>query len=108
MPSIRAHQWAGVLLVTAALLVSAVSADAAPASSGSRAVSVPPAAPAPVPTWVRYNFDHGWADTRNVLPLHVVDVGGGLSTMARGSGRAVRFPAPCARYGSPSCPRAFL
>jgi hypothetical protein len=62
---------------------------------------------------VRYRFDGGLGggvrDEGGQLPLRpLTAAGGGLSTVPRGGGLAVRFPARCAEYGSAGCPRAIL
>ena len=81
-------------------------------AGASRMPELVPVSPRPAPTpvtSVRYDFDHGLTDARNVLPLTIGHAAGGtVALIARGTGKAVRYPPPCAHYGSPSCPRAFL
>lgn len=60
---------------------------------------------------VRFDFEAGIpeSDRSGMLALHARTASGGqVTTIPRGPGLAVRFPAPCARYGSQSCPRAIL
>jgi hypothetical protein len=63
---------------------------------------------APPPAGVRYRFDDGFADDRGALPLRVVSAGGAIAMVERAGGRAVRFPPPCAHYGSARCARVIL
>jgi hypothetical protein len=73
--------------------------------------------PAPSPrkreVSVRYTFDDGIAgavrDREGQLALKArVAAGGALATVAHSGGLAVRFPQPCAKYGTQSCQRAIL
>jgi hypothetical protein len=94
----------------------AAGAPAAPPSTsvagggaGVGVASVPAASQAAAPrehtAAVRYTFDRGEAvaDLRTA-----VAAGGAIVREARDGGEAVRFPAPCAVYGDPACPRAIL
>jgi Concanavalin A-like lectin/glucanases superfamily len=80
--------------------------SAAAAAGGTYAL-VRPGANAPRVD-VRYRFDAGATGDRGPLPLHEVSARGELSTVEHGDGLAVRFPAPCARYAAPDCPRVVL
>src|SRR5262245_5491110 len=103
-------------------------ADGAPGASGFRlAGPAPTPLPAAPPTatagaspsaqpavfGVRYGFDQGLGDSVHSLEGRLslrarTAAGGTLTTTPHGAGLAVRFPRPCAKYGTPSCQRAIL
>jgi hypothetical protein len=65
------------------------------------------------PVAVRYGFDQGIGDSVHSLEGQLslrarVAAGGALTTTPHGTGLAVRFPKPCAKYGRQSCQRAIL
>jgi hypothetical protein len=75
------------------------------------AVASPSAHPAV--TGVRYGFDQGLGDSVHSLEGRLslkarTAAGGKLTTTPHGAGLAVRFPQPCAKYGTQSCQRAIL
>ena len=64
-------------------------------------------------TGVRFSFDGGLAALNQVGPGQLALAvraaeGGHLTGVPHGSGTALAFPAPCARYGAADCPRAVL
>jgi hypothetical protein len=79
-----------------------VAARAVPGGRPAARAGTPPSA------GVRYRFDDGFADDRGALPLRVVSAGGEIAMVERADGRAVRFPPPCAHYGSARCARVIL
>jgi hypothetical protein len=86
-------------------------APSPPSSPATAAVGSPPSPPAPVT--VRYGFDQGVGDSVHSLEGRLslrarVAAGGSLTTTPHGTGLAVRFPKPCAKYGTQSCQRAIL
>ncbi len=67
----------------------------------------------PAVVGVRYGFDHGLGDSVHPLEGRLslrarTAAGGSLTTTPHGAGLAVRFPPPCAKYGTSSCQRAIL
>jgi Concanavalin A-like lectin/glucanases superfamily len=67
----------------------------------------------PAVAGVRYGFDQGLGDSVHSLEGRLslrarTARGGSLTTTAHGAGLAVRFPRPCAKYGTASCERAIL
>jgi Concanavalin A-like lectin/glucanases superfamily len=83
----------------------------APPAAAAAAEGPPTAHPAA--TGVRYGFDQGLGDAVHSLEGQLslrrrVAAGGTLTTIPHGAGLAVRFPRPCAQYGTQRCQRAIL
>ena len=114
------------LLAVPLLVLSVQGADGALGTSAFRLAgptppSGPPATAAaggapsahPAVIGVRYGFDQGLGDSVHSLEGRLslrarTAAGGTLTTTAHGGGLAVRFPRPCAKYGTQSCQRAIL
>jgi hypothetical protein len=99
----------GALGASAFRLAGPTPASGPPATAA--AESSPPAHPAV--TGVRYGFDQGLSDSVHSLEGRLslkarTAAGGRLTTTPHGAGLAVRFPQPCAKYGTQSCQRAIL
>jgi Concanavalin A-like lectin/glucanases superfamily len=119
----------GVALLTATVVVAGVHWRGDPAPHAGHARRVPAAgtvpdvavrssaastpAPAAIGTRVVFSFDgglaalHSAAADQPALTLRSAQ-GGQLTGVPHGSGTALEFPAPCAQYGAPQCPRVVL
>ena len=83
-----------------------------PPATATANVSGQPAARPTAAVGVRYGFDQGLDAVHSLegrLSLRPrVAAGGKLATTPHGTGLAVRFPRPCAKYGAERCQRAIL